>query len=290
MNILKILEAVQNGSIAPDEAARTLRYQPFEELLGGDNTGHSASNSADNASEVNIDTHRALRTGHVECVFAQGKSDARLLSAVRSIAGAGAGSNTYASDATTPHNGSPVLATRVSQQQGELLLQNFPEGTFWAEAGIFTLNKDLPLAAPWSVSGDVMIITAGASDLPVALEALATANFYGVRAGLAPDIGVAGIHRIKPWLKAIDEAKILIVIAGMEGALASVIAGLCNKPVLAVPVSVGYGVSAGGFAALISMLSACAPGISVFNIDNGYGAAMFAARMLQQFDTSAQPS
>ena len=125
-----------------------------------------------------------------------------------------------------------------------------------------------------------MIITAGASDLRVGLEALGTAGFYGLEAGLAPDIGVAGLHRLTPWLPALAEARILMVIAGMEGALPSVIAGLSAKPVLAVPASVGYGVGAGGYAALLGMLSSCAAGISVFNIDNGYGAAVFAHRII----------
>jgi NCAIR mutase (PurE)-related protein len=125
-----------------------------------------------------------------------------------------------------------------------------------------------------------MLLTAGASDMRVALEALGTARFYGLYPGLAPDIGVAGLHRLTPWLPSLSKARLLLVIAGMEGALPSVIAGLTGKPVLAVPTSVGYGVSAGGYAALMGMLSACSAGISVFNIDNGYGAAIFACRVL----------
>ncbi len=257
MDILCILQQVQSGSLSPQEAAESIKISPFKELADG----------------LTLDTHRALRTGQGECVLAANKTPSRLLAAVRGLAG---------DDSQTP-----VLATRVGPEQGSMLAKAFPTGEYNPEAGLFSLNRPLNLTPPWPRGGDLIIITAGSSDMRVALEALGTARFYGVSAGLAADIGVAGLHRITPWLEAFSKAKVLMVIAGMEGALPSVIAGLTCKPVLAVPVSVGYGVSAGGYAALAGMLSSCAPGISVFNIDNGYGAAVFARRLLDSFEAGA---
>lgn len=245
-----LLAQVASGALQPEEAACRLRFAPFEQLMDG----------------VTIDTHRQMRTGMPETVLARGKSTDRLIAAMRGLSG--------------PQGQNPVLATRVSPDQGTALLQVFPQGYWWQEAGLFSLARALPLNAPWPDRGDVMILTAGASDMPVALEALGTALFHGVKAGIAPDIGVAGLHRMRPWLPVLDKAAVLIVAAGMEGALPSVVAGLTGKPVLAVPTSVGYGAAAGGYAALLGMLSSCSPGIAVMNIDNGYGAAMFACRML----------
>lgn len=245
-----ILDRVAAGTLTAEDAATELRYAPFRQMMDG----------------VTVDTHRHLRTGMPETVFARGKSISRLLTAVAALAG---------EDGKTP-----VLASRVSPEQGEALQKAFPDGIYWPEASIFCRNKDLPQAPPWPDKGDVMVVTAGTSDMPVALEALATALFHGVKAGLAADIGVAGLHRVTPWLPVFEKASALIVVAGMEGALPSVMAGLTGKPVIAVPTSVGYGVSLGGFAALAGMLSSCSPGIAVVNIDNGYGAAMFAARVM----------
>lgn len=249
-DLAALLAQVASGALQPEEAASRLRFAPFEQLMDG----------------VTIDTHRRIRTGMPETVLAKGKSTDRLIAALRGLSG--------------PQGKVPVLASRVSQEQGTALLQVFPQGCWWREAGLFSLNRALPLGAPWPDQGEVMILTAGASDMPVALEALGTALFHGLKAGIAPDIGVAGLHRIRPWLPVLDKAALLIVAAGMEGALPSVVAGLTGKPVLAVPTSVGYGAAAGGYAALLGMLSSCSPGIAVLNIDNGYGAAMFACRML----------
>jgi NCAIR mutase (PurE)-related protein len=227
-----------------------LRFAPFEQLMDG----------------VTVDTHRRLRTGTPETIFAQGKSMERLLAAIRGLAG--------------EDGKQPVLISRADQAQGEALLRVFPGGHWCREAGLFSLGVPIPLTPPWPDRGDLMVLTAGTSDMPVALEALGTAVFHGVSAGLAPDTGVAGLHRLRPWLPILDKARVLIVAAGMEGALPSVVAGLTGKPVLAVPTSVGYGAAAGGYAALLGMLSSCSPGIAVCNIDNGYGAAMFACRVL----------
>ena len=245
-----ILVRVASGELRPEDAATELRFAPFRQMMDG----------------VSVDTHRRLRTGMPETVFASGKSTDRLIAAVAALSGA---------DGKTP-----VMASRVSPEQGHALQKAFPDGIYWPEAAMFACNRALPSAPPWPDKGDIMIVTAGTSDMPVALEALGTALFHGISAGLAADIGVAGLHRMTPWLSVFEKASILIVVAGMEGALPSVIAGLTGKPVVAVPTSVGYGVALGGFTALAGMLSSCSPGISVVNIDNGYGAAMFAARVI----------
>lgn len=246
-----ILSLVAAGSLSPEDAAARLKYAPFRQMLDG----------------VTVDTHRHLRTGAPETVFARGKSIERLIAAVTALSGDG--------------GDKPVLASRVSPEQGAALQKAFPDGTYWPEAATFSRGRPLPHTPPWPDAGDVMIVTAGTSDMPVALEALATLLFHGVNAGLAADIGVAGLHRVTPWLPVFEKASALVVVAGMEGALPSVMAGLTGKPVVAVPTSVGYGVALGGFAALAGMLSSCSPGIAVVNIDNGYGAAMFALRLMQ---------
>lgn len=245
-----ILERVADGSMNIGDAASELRFAPFRQMLDG----------------VTVDTHRHLRTGMPETVFAKGKSVERLITAIAALSG---------EDGKTP-----VMASRVCPEQGDALMRAFPDGIYWPEASAFFRNKPVPHSPPWPEEGDVMIVTAGTSDMPVALEALSTALFHGIKAGLAADIGVAGLHRVTPWLPVFDKASALIVVAGMEGALPSVMAGLTGKPVIAVPTSVGYGVALGGFAALAGMLSSCSPGIAVVNIDNGYGAAMFAARLM----------
>ena len=246
-----ILGQVASGTLSPIDAAGQLKFAPFRQMLDG----------------VTVDTHRQIRTGAPETVFARGKSVERLISAITALSG--------------DDGASPVLASRVSPEQGEALQRAFPDGTYWAEAATFSRNRAMPHSPPWPSSGEVMVVTAGTSDMPVALEALATLHFHEVGAGLAADIGVAGLHRVTPWLPVFEKASVLIVVAGMEGALPSVMAGLTGKPVIAVPTSVGYGVALGGFAALAGMLSSCSPGIAVVNIDNGYGAAMFAARLMQ---------
>ncbi len=244
-----ILTALANGGMSVDEAAGILRFSPFCQTVGG----------------ITPDLHRGMRTGFGETVFAQGKGLEKLTAAVAGLSREGA---------------TPVLVSRVSPKQGRALLENFPSGEYWRNAGLFSLGRPLNLTPPWPEDGDCVIVTAGACDQAVALEALGTLRFHGCKAALAQDIGIAGLHRVKPWLPALDQAKIIIAIAGMEGALPGVLAGLVKTPVLAVPTSVGYGVSKGGYAALISMLSTCSPGVSVLNIDNGYGAAMFAARVI----------
>ncbi len=248
INLRSLLQDVSEGRLSADQAALRLQTAPSEAFLNG----------------LNLDYHRELRSGLPEVVFAEGKSPERLCSALERLHAA--------------HGA--ALASRVSPQQGVMLLERFPHGEFWNEAGLFALGRPLNLTPPWTGSGEVIIITAGAADLACGLEALGAARFFGLEAGLVPDCGVAGLHRLTAHLDNLFAARLHIVIAGMEGALPGVIAGLCGKPVIAVPTSVGYGTGLGGTAALMSMLNSCATGMAVMNIDNGFGAAAFAAKIL----------
>lgn len=248
-----LLEDLRQGRISSEDAVHKICAEPFEDLLNG----------------VNLDRHRELRTGLAEVVFAEGKTLPRLCTALTRLAAA--------------HGA--ALASRVSPEQGPQLLDHFANSPlttqYWPEARLFALGRDLALTPPWNGSGEVVIITAGAADLPCGLEALGAARFFGLKAGLVPDVGVAGLHRLTPHLDDLFAARLHIVVAGMEGALPGVIAGLCGRPVVAVPTSVGYGTGLGGVAALMSMLNSCAVGLTVMNIDNGLGAAAFAAKILR---------
>jgi NCAIR mutase (PurE)-related protein len=248
---LELLQRVASGELSPEEGLGQLGRAPFEQTMAG----------------VTIDTHRGLRTGLGEVVYGQGKSNEQLSA---SLAGLG-------------RHGVPVLATRVSREQADFLAGVFPQGAYWPEARLYALDAARPLDEGWPSlpnRGELMVVTAGASDLPVALEAVGTARFLGLDVGLASDVGVAGLHRLLPHLEPLTSARLLLVVAGMEGALPSVLGGLCGRPLIAVPTSVGYGASFGGLAALLAMLNSCAPGVAVVNIDNGFGAAVMAHRLL----------
>jgi len=216
------------------------------------------------ACGLHLDLERAKRTGQPEVVFGQGKSPEQLTLAVNGLLEAG----------------QPALVTRLEPHCGEHLAKHVPHGDYWPTARLFTAGRRIALSEPWPSAGRVMVVAAGASDLPVALEALGCALFFGLDAGLISDVGVAGLHRLLYRDKALTAARLHIVVAGMEGALPSVVAGLYGKPIIGVPTSIGYGTGLGGMAALLSMLNACAPGIAVVNIDNGYGAAALAAKLL----------
>lgn len=270
-NLAELLRAVADGKTAPEDAARTILQEPFRRTVRPQS---SEENLVDDPG-VCLDNHRVLRTGMGEVVFGQGKSRRQMEAAV-----AGLG-----------ENGDPVLVTRLNDEDGEWLRERFPEGEHWPEARLFIskspANVTDGLAGPfgadkmaWPNHGQIVVVTAGSSDIPVALEAVGTLRFLGLEPGLVPDVGVAGIHRLEPHLPALSAARLLIVVAGMEGALASVLAGLAPAPLIAVPTSVGYGASFGGLSALLAMLNACAPGVAVVNIDNGFGAAALAARLL----------
>ena len=250
MHIPDLLHQVANGEMSVAEATQKLQFAPFSALQEG----------------ICLDSHRSLRTGVPEVVFGSGKSMAQLQQAVQGLA----------------QNGDAVLVTKLSPEQGTVLENAFPEGTFFDLPGIFALGARVSLTPPWPNQGEVLVVSAGSSDLPIALEAYATAQYFGLATGLVSDVGVAGLHRLLPHLQACRDARVLIVVAGMEGALPSVVAGLTDKPVLAVPTSVGYGVSFHGVTALLGMLSSCAPGVAAVNIDNGFGAAAMARKLCNQ--------
>ncbi len=206
-----------------------------------------------------VDTHRAHRTGDPEVVFAQGKTPDQTLHIMRTLHQA--------------HPDRAVLATRVDDACAQALDSQLPGCTF-DPVGRTAVLGPLPTA-----KGNVLVVCAGTSDLPVAAEAATTARVFGTSAATISDVGVAGIHRLLAVREQLQSVDALIVVAGMEGALPSVVGGLTGVPVVAVPTSVGYGASFGGIAALLAMLNSCAPGVVVVNIDNGFGAAVHAARI-----------
>lgn len=239
----RLLREVAQGRLDPTQALDQLRHFPTETL-----------------PFAQLDHHRSLRQGHPEVIFAAGKTVEQVVAIAERLQAAAGG----------------FLATRVSAEQGEALLLRFPEAG-WNRLGRIIASGPGPDPAG---GGTVLIVSAGTSDLPVAEEAAVTAEAMGHRVERLSDVGVAGIHRLLSAGERLREADVLIVVAGMEGALPSVVGGLVQAPVIAVPTSVGYGASFGGLAALLAMLNSCAAGITVVNIDNGFGAAMAAHRVL----------
>ncbi len=264
-HIENLLQNVASGSIS---VAKALESEACQALLQPKPMPSSPSGAVqDTLCGLTLDTARQGRTGLGEVVFAPNKSDNQLISAMTHL---------FAS--------SPVLATRLSAQQNAVLQKHFPQGSSLEEGRLFSLGMPLPAPAsydnPWPGEGDAIVISAGGADRPVALEAYGALHFWGIKAGFIADVGVAGLHRLTPHVPALQKARIIIAVAGMEGALPGIIAGFVRCPVVAVPTSVGYGVGAHGKAALSSMLCSCVPGIAVCNIDNGFGAAAFAAKSL----------
>lgn len=209
---------------------------------------------------LNLDLDRRRRLGMVEAVWGADKTVEQILAAARRFAAAG----------------QPLLVTRVEEAKAGAVRQQLPQLCYHPQARCLTMGS-LP-ASPWQ---RLAILTGGSSDLPVAAEASIALACHGVEGELIADVGVAGLHRLMARLDHLARFPVLIVCAGMEGSLPTVVAGLLPQPVIAVPVSVGYGVSAGGHAAMEGMLASCAPGLCVVNIDNGYGAAMAALRILR---------
>ena len=206
-----------------------------------------------------VDLHRAKRKGFPEVVFCQGKTRAQIIA----IAG-----RIYRAHGT-------VLLTRVDPGIGQALKKRYRRGTHYADARIFHLGR----AAPQQ--GLVAVLTAGTADIPVAEEAAVTAEIMGNRVVRIYDVGVAGVHRLLAFRAEIEKARVLVVVAGMDGVLPSVVAGLFAKPVIAVPTSIGYGLNLQGITPLLTMLNSCSPGIAVVNIDNGFGAGYFASTVNQ---------
>jgi len=238
-DLKQLLVNVQNGNVSIDKALKELKTLPFKNL------GHTV-----------LDNHRELRNGSPEVIYCQGKTIDQVLSIIKSMLEAG----------------SNILATRADHELYEACKVLFPKANYHEQARIITLKSNEYEITKTYIS----VITAGTSDIPVAEEAAVTAEFYGNCVKKLFDIGVAGIHRIFENLEIINNAKVNIVVAGMEGALPSVIGGLVDKPVIAVPTSIGYGANFNGLAALLAMLNSCASGIGVVNIDNGFGAGYLA--------------
>jgi pyridinium-3,5-biscarboxylic acid mononucleotide synthase len=237
-----LLVRVAAGELTPDSAAERLARLPFEAAEG-----------------LLADTHRALRTGESEAVYCTGKTPEQAAAAF----------------ATLARGGAPVLATRATADHAAAITAAVPAARHVAEAAMVVLDGRPPAL------GHAAVVCAGTSDLPVATEAATTAEALGASVTRVSDVGVAGLHRLLAHLETLRGAEVVIAVAGMEGALPSVIAGLVAAPVIALPTSVGYGASFGGLAALLAMLNACAPGVAVVNIDNGFGAGLLAARILR---------
>jgi NCAIR mutase (PurE)-related protein len=240
-----LLEAVKLGQVPVEEALKELRDLPFADL-----------------GFAHVDHHRALRVGLPEVVFGQGKTAEQIIGIVRELRDKG-------------HN---ALVTRLEDAKAAALRLSFPDIEHDVVARTAFLKQ-----GPVEVRGQgpICIVTAGTSDIPVAQEAVVTARAFGNQVVELHDVGVAGLHRLLARRQVLYSASVLIVVAGMEGALASVVGGLVSRPVIAVPTSVGYGASFGGVAALLAMLNSCASGVTVVNIDNGFGAA-YSATLINQ--------
>ena len=235
----ELLTSVASGDVSPETAMESLRTLPFEDL-----------------GFAKIDHHRNLRKGYPESIFCEGKRPDHVVEII---------SRMRASN-------SNVLATRCNEEVVNAVLEAHPDAVHHESARCITLVQ----VPPEPLDGYIAVISAGTSDIPVAEEAAVTCESFGNTVKRIYDVGVAGIHRLLDQRSEIDEATAIVVCAGMEGALASVVGGLVDKPVIAVPTSIGYGASFGGIAALLGMLNSCASGVSVVNIDNGFGAGIFA--------------
>ena len=244
-----LLEKVQNGTLPTEAALSQLRDLPFEDL-----------------DFAKVDHHRGLRQGFPEVIFSEGKTPAQ----VTAIAGA------------MHARGATVLASRASVTIFEAVQKAIPAASYHETARLIHIKGEVAPHLP----GRAGVLCAGTSDLPVAEEAAGTLEVMGATVERIYDVGVAGLHRLMHYRSVFSECDVLIVCAGMEGALPSVVGGLVDVPVIAVPTSVGYGASFGGLAALSGMLNSCANGIAVVNIDNGFGAAAFAASILRKMKTT----
>jgi hypothetical protein len=236
-----LLDGVRDGRVAVEDALERLRNLPFEDI-----------------GFAKVDHHRALRTGMIEAIYSAGKTPAQVAAIFARMSKAGGN----------------VLATRATREMFEAVLNVEPHAEFCEVARTIELDQNRELVQG---KGTIAVVCAGTSDLPVAEEAAVTARLMGNTVELIADVGVAGIHRLLAQKASLQSARVLIVCAGMEGALPTVVGGLVNAPVIAVPTSVGYGASFGGVAALLGMLNTCSPNVSVVNIDNGFGAACIAS-------------
>jgi len=233
-DLLRLFESVRDGGISPAEASSRVRTAPLEEAGGF----------------ATVDLDRAVRCGSPEVIFGQGKTTEQIVAILRALL----------------RHGQGALATRVGPEAGAELARTFPEGVYNATGRTFRIEQ----GDPGPRLGKVVIITAGTSDLPVAEEARVSAEAWNCEVSLVADVGVAGIHRLFNRLNDLQGADVLVVVAGMEGALPSVVGGLVDCPVIAVPTSIGYGASFGGLAAVLGMLNSCSSNVVVVNIDGGF--------------------
>ncbi len=236
-----LLKSIASGRVTVDEAVSRLRRLPFEDLR-----------------YACVDHHRSLRKGFPEVIFGEGKSVEHILGIVKAMV----------------EEGDTVMVTRLSPEKATVILAQYPQATYHDTARVLVHTSKSTKPAG---KGLIMVIAAGTSDVPVAEEAAVTARTMGHRVDTLYDVGVSGIHRLVDHGRFWTDASVFIVVAGMEGALPSVVGGLVDKPVIAVPTSIGYGASFGGLTALLGMLNSCASNVSVVNIDNGFGAGYVAA-------------
>ena len=239
-DVKALLQAVQDGAVSVDDALLQLKQQPFEDL-----------------GYAKVDLHRKVRQGANEVIYGAGKTPEQIIGILEKMVQNGQNN---------------VLITRLEQEKADLISKKVPL-TYYEDAKIAVAGE---MAATGGI-GTIVVATGGTSDIPVAEEAALTAEFLGNNVVRLYDVGVAGLHRLLNHSEQLMQASVVIAIAGMEGALASVVGGLVDCPVIAVPTSVGYGAAFGGLAALLSMLNSCASGVSVVNIDNGFGAGYLAS-------------
>ncbi|MCD7819660.1 MAG: nickel pincer cofactor biosynthesis protein LarB, partial [Lachnospiraceae bacterium] len=262
-DIYRLLQQVADGTRTPEEAMKDIRMQP--DMLVG--------NYAD------IDLHRNMRQGMPEVIYGEGKTPDQITGIIRAM---------------TDRGVKNIMITRLSQEKMEQVKEKLTGNPETGESPLSETLRTIPftydqtsrigIANPEEMDGigKIVVVAAGTSDLPVAEEAAITAQLYGSRVERVYDVGVAGLHRLLHRLPVLEDANAIVAVAGMEGALVSVIGGLVACPVIGVPTSVGYGANFGGLAALLSMLNSCASGVSVVNIDNGFGAGVVAARINRQ--------
>ncbi len=241
MDLRELLSGVKNGSVDIDEALKSLKDLPYEDI-----------------GYANIDHHREIRTGYPEVIYCEGKNDDQIIGIIERM---------------TQKN-SNILGTRCRKETYNKVKQIYPNVEYEDTSKILKIqNHDIENNG----KGKIVVITGGTSDIPVADEAYYTAEFLGNTVERIYDVGVAGIHRLLSKKHIIENARVIIAVAGMEGALPSVVGGLVDVPIIAVPTSVGYGANFGGLSSLLTMLNSCASGISVVNIDNGFGAGYLAS-------------
>jgi NCAIR mutase (PurE)-related protein len=239
--LLTILKSVAEGRVSAEDGAEKLQHMAYEDI-----------------TYAHIDHHRSLRKGFPEVIFGEGKTADQIAGIMGKMM----------------DQENIILVTRINRQKADIVLGHFPQAVYHADARMIVMELN---AVPVAGRGLILIISAGTSDIPVAREAFLTAKAMGNTVDTIFDVGVSGIHRLLNHKKLIEQAAVLIVVAGMEGALPSVVAGMVDRPVIAVPTSVGYGVNLGGLTALFAMLNSCSSNVAVVNIDNGFGAGYMAA-------------